>query len=162
MFMRSERLFLRPTWPEDRAEVETALGAQTYRLAALPATPRHPRFLITLPDHSGARAVGVIALWPCADACQIGIWVAPHCRGRGFATEAMRAVLPLARTLGHCRLIATPPTDCPASRAVLARSGFVSTGQLRLRDGVASETYALHLCPQVSGPADRDALMRAA
>lgn len=162
MFIRSERLFLRPAWPEDRAEVDRALGAEAARLANLPASPRHPRFLITLPDHRGAQAVGLIALWEAEGESRLGIWIAPQWRGRGIATEALRAILPLLCVLGHCRLVATPAPDCPASHIVLARSGFVPTGAVLERDGLACEAHALDLCTVASDPADPASLMRAA
>jgi RimJ/RimL family protein N-acetyltransferase len=162
MFIRSERLFLRPAWPEDRAEVELALGVEAARLAALPTSPRHPRFVITLPDHRGAQALGLIALWHADGETQAGIWIAPQWRGRGFATEGLRAVLPLLRVLGHRRVLATPAADCPASRAVLARIGFAPTGTLHLHAGVLRETHALALCAAATDPADPAGMMRAA
>lgn len=157
MFIRSERLFLRPAWPEDRAEIHQVLGADV-RFGA--ASPRHPQFLITLPDHRGAHVVGKICLAARDGLSELGVWIGRDWQGRGFATEAARAALTLARTLGHCRLFATPLAGCAASDRVLARLGFVPTGQVRLNP--AREVHVLDLCSPVSDPANPEMMQRAA
>src|SRR3569623_758723 len=77
MFYRSERLFLRPAFPEDAREIyEVICDAGVvqmlarppwpYRLAdaqeycALPEDLRIPRFAIALPDAKGAPIIGVV------------------------------------------------------------------------------------------------------
>ena len=79
MFIRSERLFLRPGWPEDWSELHgqvadeaivrnlakapwpyTAEAAREF--ASLPQQPRYPHFMITLPTGEGSRLIGAIGL----------------------------------------------------------------------------------------------------
>ena len=157
MFIRSERLFLRPAWPEDGADIHQVLGLDP-RFGT--ASPRHPQFLVTLPDHRGAHVVGMIGLIAIDGETELDIRVGRAFQRRGFATEAARAALTLARTLGHCRLIAMRPVGCAASSRVLARLGFVATGQVR--PDPAREIHVLDLCAPASDPADPEVLRRAA
>jgi len=151
MFIRSERLFLRPAWPEDTREIRQVLG---YDGVAQACTPRHPQFLITLPDHHGAHIVGMICFSPHHGQTELGVWIGRAWRNRGYATEATRAALSLARTLGHRRLIARPVADCPASRLVLARLGFVPRDDARAQFGPAREVHVLDLSAPASDPLD--------
>lgn len=157
MFIRSERLFLRPAWPEDQADIQQVLGFDAH---VVDGTARHPQFLITLPDHQGAQVVGAIGFSAGHGATELGVWIGRAFQGQGFATEAARAALTLAHMLGHCRLIAAPAADCAASSRVLARLGFVRTGQVR--QSPAREVHALDLCAPASDPADPDMLRHAA
>lgn len=98
MFMRSERLFLRPAWPEDRDEIQKAtacgiLADAILRGCAPGGVQSH--FLITVPTmEAPASVIGVIALnGP-------DLWIAPAHRGQGYAREAARAVRGTAAMLG--------------------------------------------------------------
>ena len=88
MFIRSERLFLRPGWPEDWPELLARIGDEgvVKNLAKVP--------------------------WP-------------------YTADDARAVLRLARTLGHRRIVAKHFTDNPASGRVLAKLGFKPSGEVR-------------------------------
>jgi RimJ/RimL family protein N-acetyltransferase len=137
MFIRSERLFLRPGWPEDREELlrcmeQAAAGGPHPAADPLAgSSPRHPRFLVTLPGADGARVVGCVGFTP-ADvrtaahpaATDFTCWIAEPFRGRGFGAEAGRAALAVARTIGHRRVGATLPEADPASLTMLDRLGF--------------------------------------
>jgi RimJ/RimL family protein N-acetyltransferase len=107
MFIRSERLFLRPIWPEDWAELHSGLsdGEVVKNLARVPwpytpeaargfaAASHHPRlphFLITRPRGAhGVDALGVIGLadrrgrpiWATGSGARIGGRVMPPRRG---------------------------------------------------------------------------------
>ena len=159
MFIRSERLFLRPGWPEDWEEVLEGINDEAVvcnlAQAPWPYTPqaardfvalaqdrRHPHFLVTLPGAAGARLVGCVGLIPAHPSngdritgqtqppvsAEIGYWIARPYWGRGYATEAARAALAVARTLGHRRIGAAQFTDNPASARVLAKLGFRPAG----------------------------------
>jgi RimJ/RimL family protein N-acetyltransferase len=191
VFIRSERLFLRPAWPEDRAELHdlTHDEAIAHDWTVMPQGLRHPRFVITRPDlhgaEGGAPMIGTVGFTNCDGAdcegpdsqgsdsqgpdfqgpdsqgdAELGIWIASGHRSRGYATEAARAALTLARTLGHCRVLASQFVDSPASARVLSRLGFIPAGPSRLRHSAAQGRFgmvvphALVLCPPVSGPAD--------
>jgi RimJ/RimL family protein N-acetyltransferase len=155
MFIRSERLFLRPGWPEDWQELLSRIGdeAVVRNLAKVPwpytaedarwfaSQPQHPRcphFFVTLPTaREPARIIGCVGLAEDGDEVELGYWFARDHWGRGFACEAARAVIGLARTLGHRRLVAGHFADNPASGRVLRKIGFRPTGQLRPRYSLA-------------------------
>jgi RimJ/RimL family protein N-acetyltransferase len=146
MFIRTERLFLRPAWPEDCQDLHAALAHEQivrnlsrvpwpYTLqdaqafVGRPQDRRHPHFLITLPGARGSRIIGGIGLTPKDGGADIGYWLTPDAWGRGYATEAGRAVLRLARTLGHRAVRAAHRLDNPGSGRVLERLGFRAIGQ---------------------------------
>lgn len=52
--------------------------------------------------------------------------------GHGYATEAARAVIDVARDAGRARLWATVRDWNAASRRVLAKVGFIETGQVEM------------------------------
>jgi RimJ/RimL family protein N-acetyltransferase len=58
----------------------------------------------------------------------MGYWIARPHWGKGFATEASRALIDIARTLKLPRLEASHFVDNPASGRVLEKLGFVPTG----------------------------------
>lgn len=72
---------------------------------------------------------------------ELGYRIAERAAGRGLATRAVREVCALAaRAYGLTALRASATLDNAASRAVLARTGFVTTGTTRL-DGRPGLTY---------------------
>lgn len=149
MFIRSERLFLRPGWPEDWEELLIRIGEEAVvrnlatapwpytaedarHFVSKPQDARMPHFLVTVPTaQAPAEIVGAVGLGPDGDNVQLGYWIARPHWGRGYATEAARALLGLARTLGHRRLIAKHFLDNPASGKVLRKVGFALTGEVR-------------------------------
>lgn len=156
MFIRSERLFLRPGWPEERADLLALIG-QEARASCPPASdagfvssdPRHflndgvpdqllPQFLITHPGSAGARIVGCIGLTRVAADVNLGYWVAPGPDGHDFAVEAARASLSLARAIGHRRIVATYFVEDAVSRRILEKAGFTRTGRLVERYSAAT------------------------
>jgi RimJ/RimL family protein N-acetyltransferase len=61
---------------------------------------------------------------------EIGYAIVPSCWGRGYATEAVRAVVALAREAPHIgRIVAHNPVDRPASGRVLQKAGFQYVGE---------------------------------
>lgn len=168
MFIRSERLFLRPGWPEDWLELLEAIDdeAVVRNLAKAPwpytaddaraiLGRQHdrvlPQLFITLPSADGAKLIGSVGLSRTGEEVELGYWIARAYWGQGYATEAARAMLTLARTLGHRQLIAGHFTDNPQSGRVLRKIGFEPTGERRIRysegrKGVGTaETYSLDL-----------------
>lgn len=143
MFARTKRLTLRPGWPEDASLlVETiAHEAVATRLARVPwpytiedasaflAVPRgatDARFLIMAHDGACPRLIGGIGLDGAAGGiAQLGYWLTPAAWGRGYATEAGRAVIDMARhALPLRRVEARHHLDNPASGRVLQKLGF--------------------------------------
>jgi RimJ/RimL family protein N-acetyltransferase len=165
VFHRSERLFLRPPFPEDCEAILAGIGDEgvvrnlarapwpytiedARSFAALPQDLRLPHFLVTLP---GIGVIGAAGISEHEGEPQIGYWIARAHWGQGYATEASAAVLRIARTLGHRRLTAGHFTDNPASGKVLRKVGFLPTGRPAKRFSLArgaavdSVEYALDL-----------------
>lgn len=143
MFARTKRLTLRPGWREDAAVLTDTIAheAVAMRLARLPwpyaigdaeaflTVPRGPedaRFLILSHETRTPRMVGGIGLNPLGDgAYELGYWLTPGAWGRGYATEAGRIVLEMARhSLPVRRVQASHHLDNNASRRVLTKLGF--------------------------------------
>lgn len=148
MFVRSKRLFLRPFWPEDWQEILSGIAepaiVRNLARAPWPYTEDHarafaaqqqdeslPHFAITLPSRAGgARLIGCVGLSELNGEANLGYWLARPYWGRGFATEAARALLSLARVLGHRRITGRHTVDNPASGRVLRKLGFRPTGEV--------------------------------
>jgi len=162
MFFRSERLFLRPAWPEDAAAIHAAIAdeavvrnlarvpwpyteADARWFASQPQDERLPRCLITLPGAAGSEVIGAVSLFEKDGSVNLGYWIAPRHWGQGYATEAARAMLTLARGIGHRRIVAGHFLDNPASGRVLRRLGFRQTAE---RAGMASR-YEIALEPSL-------------
>jgi RimJ/RimL family protein N-acetyltransferase len=184
MFIRSERLFLRPGWPEEWSELLALIDDEEVvrNLARVPwpytaedarafAAREHermlPNFFITLPSAAGARLIGHVGLARDGREVELGYWIGRPYWGQGYATEAARALLSLARVLGHERLVASHFVDNPASGRVLRKLGFCPTGVVRNRFslGRGGEAPAQQLALVLGDPSDCDddiAAMRAA
>ncbi|WP_159976876.1 MULTISPECIES: GNAT family N-acetyltransferase [unclassified Novosphingobium] len=163
MFVRTERLFLRPAWPEDLEDLVEAFQEEDIQrnvgVAPLPSTieelrafierprdPRLPHFFMYLRAPGGPQLVGGIGLGRHEGEVEVGYWIVPAQRGRGFAGEALRAVIAQARALGYDRVVASHFADSQGTRSVLESAGFRDTGQVRSRysAGRAME-YAVHI-----------------
>lgn len=148
MFHRSERLLLRPVFAEDWEDIYRGLNDEgVVRMlckapwpyseedarasAARPHDPTHLRFAVTLPNAEGSRLIGTIGLGDRGEGPEMGYWIARPFWGRGFATEAGRSLLSIARMLGHARVRAGHALDNPASGKVLRKLGFRPTGEIR-------------------------------
>ncbi|SMQ60038.1 Protein N-acetyltransferase, RimJ/RimL family [Altererythrobacter xiamenensis] len=145
MFHRSERLLLRPPWPEDWSQVLGGIADEgvvrnlarapwpysaedARQFVKLPVDPMYPRFLIT--RARDAALIGCIGIDLTEGEVELGYWIARPYWGQGYATEAGRAVLDVARMLGHERIVASHFLDNPASGRVLAKLGFEATGRV--------------------------------
>jgi RimJ/RimL family protein N-acetyltransferase len=153
MFAVTQRLLLRPGWADDAQALHSAIAHESVvnTLAQLPwpytindarhflSLPRggdDPVFVILDRTQGRPRLVGGVGIHDAPDGTgpEIGYWITPDCWGRGFATEAARAVVEIARhTLRMERLSACHFIDNPASGAVLRKAGFRPTGQIRPR-----------------------------
>jgi RimJ/RimL family protein N-acetyltransferase len=172
MFARTKRLTLRPGWPEDAPAVARAIGHEEvvrmlarvpwpYRLAdaedflARPraATEIHLMILTHEQADAAPRLVGAIGVAPQPEGHELGYWLTPDAWGRGYATEAGRAVVAMARHgLGLKRLVSCHFIDNPASGRVLAKLGFRPTGLgTRHSWGRGAEVQARELALDLSG-----------
>lgn len=150
MFARTERLLLRPSWPEDAAELHAAIAdegivrnlasapwpytvEEAVRFATLNHDEKYPAFLLMLRTDSAPRIIGACGLGAQEGEAELGYWIARPYWGLGFATEASRAVIGVAKAIGHTRLVAGHFTDNPASGNVLRKLGFRNTGRTEPR-----------------------------
>ncbi len=147
MFARTPRLTLRPAWPEDAPALTAAIADERvvrmltrvphpYTLAdaegwiAQPRGGHDPRFVIVAHDGGEPRLIGGIGISDDEGAANLGYWLTPAAWGQGYATEAGRAVVEMARhALPIDRLEAWHFADNPASGRVLRRLGFRPTGR---------------------------------
>ena len=85
-----------------------------------------PVFLITLRD---AGVIGACSLTMQVDMPELGYWLGVPYWGKGYATEALHAVIDYAFTdLAHEALQAGSRVTNPGSRRVLEKCGFQWTG----------------------------------
>ncbi|MBB3763135.1 GNAT family N-acetyltransferase [Sphingomicrobium lutaoense] len=146
MFARTPRLLLRPGWADDAPALARVLADKqiVMQLANAPwpygleeaeaflSSPRDPvlpTFLIVRRTEGAPELVGAcgLARRP-SGAVELGYWIARAHWGKGFASEAARAVIEIARTLGLRQLEASHAIDNPASGRVLEKLGFSATG----------------------------------
>ena len=158
MFARTPRLLLRPGFPEDAPALAAAIGDEsvvrnlavvpwpyTVRDAeaflAAPKDPVLPSFLLFERGDGGPRLIGSCGLGRRpSGAVELGYWIGRSFWGRGFATEAGRALLDIAHALGLRQLEASHFIDNPASARVLDKLGFESTGLIAPRMNCARGT----------------------
>lgn len=146
MFARTSRLLMRPGWPEDAPALAQAIADETivrnlanapwpYGLAeasaflAAPKDPVLPNLLLFARTDGAPELVGSCGLIrKPSGAVVLGYWIAREHWGRGYATEAGRQMIEIARTIGLDRLDASYFADNPASGRVLEKLGFLATG----------------------------------
>ncbi len=176
MFARTDRLLLRPGFIEDAGELAAAIGDISvarnlsslpwpYRpqnaadFLTLPEEPLLPRLLIVERTVTKPRIIGGIGIHRHGDdgcgVLELGYWIARAHWGRGFATEAGRAVMQIARTNRLPSLCAAHFIDNPASANVLRKLGFRSTGRTATRTSAARGGDAS--CAHYEEEADADA-----
>lgn len=147
MFARTERLLLRPGWAEDAPALAQAIGdaAIVRNLARAPWPYGEddarsflnldpgglPSFLMFARTGGAPRLIGGCGIGASPEGgLEIGYWVARPYWGLGFATEAGRQVMAIARTMRLPRLTGAHFADNPASGSVLRKLGFRPTGRV--------------------------------
>ena len=155
MFARTERLLLRPGWQEDAPALARAIGEEAVvrnlatapwpygeeeaqKFLGMPVDPDQPRFLIFARTGGAPRLVGGCGISPNPEgALEMGYWIARPYWGLGFATEAGRQLVHIARAMNLPKLSAGHFLDNPASGAVLRKLGFKPTGRVAQRYSLA-------------------------
>lgn len=151
MFARTPRLLLRPGWIEDAPALADAINdpailrnlsrppcpyglSDAEAFLSLPQDPRLPRLLVFTRTRGAPRLVGGCGVHLNEDgAPELGYWIARPYWGLGFATEAARAALCMARAHGVTGIRASHFSDNAASGNVLRKLGFRFTGQVEMR-----------------------------
>ncbi|HJP68042.1 MAG TPA: GNAT family N-acetyltransferase [Sphingomicrobium sp.] len=146
MFARTQRLLLRPGFPEDAPALASAIADEAIvrNLAGAPwpyqvrdaeaflASPRDPvlpSLLIFRRGTSAPQLVGSCGLGRRpSGSVELGYWIAKPFWGQGYATEACTALVDIARTLGLTSLEGSHFLDNPASARVLEKLGFEPLG----------------------------------
>lgn len=185
MFVRTQRLTLRPGWIEDAPMLARAIshwdvcsklatapwpyvGADAEQFLVHQRDAELPAMLIHEHVGGGTRLVGGIGISPDESGeLELGYWLTPDVWGRGYATEAGAAVIRAAReSLRIKRLVAGHFIDNQASGKVLRKLGFRPTGRIVMRESRARghatpcATFVMELCPGGVGD-DPDARMAA-
>lgn len=176
MFARTERLLLRPGWLEDAPALARAIGeeavvrnlatapwpygeAQAQEFLSKPLDPDQPRFLIFARTGGAPRLVGGCGIGPSPEGdLEMGYWIARPYWGLGFATEAGRQLVHIARAMNMPKLSAGHFVDNPASGAVLRKLGFRPTGKVAQRYSLARGGEAACALFE-EGDADADAVV---
>lgn len=150
MFARTERLLLRPCWPEDAQMVFHAVADEAIvrNLAFAPwpysardadafVTTEHathyPNFLLWQRTNGPPRLIGSCGIGNRNGDAELGYWIARSYWGLGYASEAAKAVVHIAKAIGHKHLVSGHFLDNPASGQVLHKAGFVATGKTEMR-----------------------------
>ncbi len=143
MFVRTQRLTLRPGWPEDAPALARAIDHEAvvrnlsrapwpYSIEAAETFLAHWTEMCFLVFEHRA---GTVTLIGCTsidavrgESHELGYWFTPSAWGKGYATEAARGVLAAARAAGIRKVTARHAVDNPASGRVLRKLGFTPTG----------------------------------
>ena len=171
MFARTDRLLLRPGWMEDAPALAAAIGEEAIvrNLATVPwpyglrdaeawlsrpSASALPHLLIFERGSGTPRLVGCTGFGRDEfSAIEFGYWIASDRWNRGYATEAGRAALALARdSLRVPCIVSGHFVDNPASGRVLEKLGFVASGEAGVRrslargEDVAFRPYRMSVC----------------
>lgn len=122
-----------PAPPPSIADAEAVIErfALHWRAFVANGTPSGVAFAIT--DASSGELAGCCGVddWSTADVAQIGYWLAPSARRRGFATRAVILLTRWLFELGAARVFLTIIAENDESTAVARRAGFVYEGTMR-------------------------------
>jgi RimJ/RimL family protein N-acetyltransferase len=178
MFVRTDRLLLRPGWIEDapalaRAVDHEAIARNTARIPwpytlahaeeylSAKLEPHAPECLVFARTSGTPRLVGAVAISPDEDGHELGYWIARPYWGLGFATEAAQALLDAARgSLKLAPIHSGHFVDNPASGRVLRKLGFRATGRAVRRYSVARAGEVDCLLYQDGSAPGEEAVMR--
>ncbi len=152
----TERLTLRPPNSRDAARIAELIDDEA--VVRMLSGPPYPYFVddarafldlveaqgparnrVFVADHPREGLIGIVGFhtvehpWP-----ELGYWFGRAFWGRGYATEAARAATAWADTVWGKRALGSGHFhDNPASGRVLAKAGFLYTGERRLRASAA-------------------------
>jgi RimJ/RimL family protein N-acetyltransferase len=175
MFARTERLLLRPSWPEDADAIYGAIADEgivrnlarapwpytacdAAAFAALEHNTHYPNFMLMLRTDGAPKLIGSCGLGQLDGEAELGYWIARDHWGQGFAAEAAKAVVGIAKAIGHKKLVSGHFTDNPASGRVLRKVGFRPLGRVEQRysagrgRAVSCALFELPLAADIDAP----------
>lgn len=146
--LRTERLILHPVgvdaaerivarnpsgddaWADDFPFEGDIMGVTMFLRATRAHGDQHPFGHHVVIRTADGLAIGGIGFKgrPVDGTAEIGYGLVASARGNGFAAEAARALVDLARAHGLSRVVADTDADNIASRRTLERAGFTTTG----------------------------------
>jgi RimJ/RimL family protein N-acetyltransferase len=122
-----------PTPPLSITDAEATIDefAANWRAFATTGTPSGVAFAIV--DARSGEVAGQCGVdgWSPEDVAQIGYWLAPSARGRGYATRAVILLTRWLFELGAARVFLTIVAGNETSVAVARGAGFVYEGTMR-------------------------------
>lgn len=122
-----------PDPPLSIAGAEATIGeiAARWETFATTGTPSGVAFAIT--DAASGELAGMCGVddWSDEDVAQIGYWLVPSARGRGYASRAAALLTRWLFELGAARVFLTIVAGNDASIAVARRAGFADEGTMR-------------------------------
>lgn len=161
--LTTERLTLRPLTQADAERISALAG--DFEVARMVTSIPHPNpvvaaegWLLMLEGRAplgldqvfgveveGEGLVGCVGGHARAEGAtpELGYWIGRPYWGRGFATEAARALVEHLFSLGHARVQSGHFLDNPASGRVLEKLGFLPTGETQARFSLARGAKAL-------------------
>lgn len=92
----------------------------------------HPFTLYRIDETSSGLAIGGLGFFyePNEDGTtELGYGLVASARGKGYATEALRLAVAIARSAGAKRIIADTAVDNVASQNVMVKAGFTETSR---------------------------------
>jgi RimJ/RimL family protein N-acetyltransferase len=124
-------------WADDYPSDGDAVVAAVIGEAGEHYDERIPLGVLQVRLRSTGEAVGGIGfLFPESDGeIEVGYGLSESARGLGLASEALAAVVELARSHGLRRMVALTDVDNTASHRVLERAAFVMTGRVESAEG---------------------------
>lgn len=143
------------SWPPELLDNETL--ADFIRMKKDASDPHFCSWYWILEDHAGRTRTligsgGTASCPGMPDAAMIGYSVLGEFRNRGYATEAIRGLVPVILSWpGITRIIATTYPDLKASVRVLEKSGFLPAGEKETGEGMEEGTVMYILEAPESG-----------
>ena len=122
-----------PIPPLSIADAETLIDEFAANWQAFAATRRPSGVAFAITDAASDEVAGMCGVdeWSGEDVAQIGYWLAPSARGRGYATRAVILLTRWLFGLGAARVFLTIVAGNEASVEVARRAGFAYEGTMR-------------------------------
>jgi RimJ/RimL family protein N-acetyltransferase len=122
-----------PSPPLSIADAEALIDEFAARWRASAATGRPSGVTFAITEARSGELAGMCGVdnWSDEDVVQIGYWLAPRARGRGYATRAVILLTRWLFELGAARVFLTIVAGNEPSVEVARRAGFVYEGTMR-------------------------------